>query len=69
MKPYGPVQVVKKWHGMRTNPVLRCLDDPEELNNRNMPCGHGPQVHELANDMRLGTTVSSQDLSEAWVTP
>jgi hypothetical protein len=28
----------------------------------------GPRAHELANSLRLSTTVPSQDLSGAWVT-
>jgi hypothetical protein len=33
-----------------------------------MPSGHDPRVHELANGLRLGTAVPSQDLSGASVT-
>jgi hypothetical protein len=41
MKPHGPVWVVAKWHGLHANPVLKCLDDPEGLNNGYMPSRHG----------------------------
>jgi hypothetical protein len=33
-----------------------------------LPSQCSSQVHELANGIRLGTTVLSQDLSGAWVT-
>jgi hypothetical protein len=33
MKPHGFIRVVKKWHSMHVDPVLRCLDDPEGLNS------------------------------------
>jgi hypothetical protein len=48
--------------------VLRCLDDPEGLNNGHLPSGRGPQVHKVANSLRLATVVPSKDLSGAWVT-
>jgi hypothetical protein len=65
---YYFVWVISKWRGMRADPVLTCLDDPEGLNNGYLPSGRGSRVHELANSLRLGTTVPSQDLSGAWVT-
>jgi hypothetical protein len=68
MKPHGPVRIVRKWCGLCINPVLRCLDNPEGLNNEYLPSLCGPQLRELANDIRLGTVVSSPDLSGAWVT-
>jgi hypothetical protein len=68
MKPHGFVWVVRKWHSLRTDPVHGCFDDPEGLNNGYLPSGRGPRVHEVANDLRLGTTVLSLDLSGAWVT-
>jgi hypothetical protein len=68
MKPHSPIRVVRKWHGLRLNRVLRCLENSEGLSNGYLPVGRGPLVHELANDMRLGTTVLSQDLSGAWLT-
>jgi hypothetical protein len=67
MKPHGSIRLAKKWHGMRADPVLRCLDDPEGLNNGHLPSGHGSRVCELANGLRLGTIVQSQDLSGDWV--
>jgi hypothetical protein len=63
MKPHGYIQVVRKWHRMRVDLVLKCLDDLEGLNNRHLPSGHGPRVCEWANSLRLGTAVPSQDLS------
>jgi hypothetical protein len=64
MKPHSSVQVVRKWCGMHTNPILRCFDNPEGMNCENLLVGI---VLELANGLRLGTVVSSQDLSGAWV--
>jgi hypothetical protein len=65
MKPHGPIQVIRKWHDLRADPILRCLDNLEVLNNGYLPSWHGPQVCELANGLRLGTAVLSQDLSGA----
>jgi hypothetical protein len=65
MKPYDYARVVKKWCGMRTNPVLRCFDNSEGLNCEDLTIGVVP---ELANGMRLGTVVPSQDLSGACIT-
>jgi hypothetical protein len=67
MKPHGSIRVVRKCCGMHANPILRCLEDPEGLNNGHMPSEHSPQVHEMSNGLRLSTVVSSQDLSGAWV--
>jgi hypothetical protein len=53
---------------MYADPVLRCLDDLEGLNNRDLPSGHGSRVSELANGLTLGTAVLNQDLSGALVT-
>jgi hypothetical protein len=53
------------WCTIRINPVLRCFDDPEGLNCGNLLVR---MVLELANGLRLSTTVLSQDLSGAWVT-
>jgi hypothetical protein len=47
MKPYGSIRVVRRWRGLRTNPVRGCFDDLLGLNN-------GLQVCELANGLRLG---------------
>jgi hypothetical protein len=68
MKPHGSIRVVRRWCGMRTNPICGCSDNPKGLNRGNLPRGHGSQVHVLANGLRLGTIVPSQDLSGAWVT-
>jgi hypothetical protein len=35
---------------------------------RGLTSQHGPRARELANDLRLSTVVSSQDVSGAWVT-
>jgi hypothetical protein len=45
------------------DPVRRCFDNPEGLDNRYLPSGHGLRVHELANGLRLDTALSNQDLS------
>jgi hypothetical protein len=63
MKPHGSIRVVRRWHGLHADPVYWCFDDPEVVNNGYLPSGRSPRVHELANDLRLGTIVSSQDLS------
>jgi hypothetical protein len=68
MKPHGSVWAVKRWHGLRVDPVHSYFDNPEGLNNGYLPSGRGPQVHELANSLRPGTAVLSQDLSGGWVT-
>jgi hypothetical protein len=49
-------------------PICRCFDNPKELNNRHLPSKRNPRVRELANGLRLDTTVPSLDLSRAWVT-
>jgi hypothetical protein len=53
---------------LHTDPIHGSFDDPEGLNNRYLPSGRGPRVHELANGLRQGTTVPSKDLSGGWVT-
>jgi hypothetical protein len=53
---------------MHTDPICGCYDNPEGLNRENLPSGHGSRVRELANGLKLGTAVPSQDLSGAWVT-
>jgi hypothetical protein len=63
MKPHSSVQVVRRWCGVHTDPVLRCFDNSEGLNNGHLSRGRGPQVHELANCLRLGTTMANQDAS------
>jgi hypothetical protein len=59
MKPHGFIRVVKRWRGLRADPVLKCLDDPEGLKNRYLPSGHGPRVPVLGNNLRPGTAVPS----------
>jgi hypothetical protein len=53
---------------MRTDPVRGCFNNPEGLNNWILPSRCDPRVHELANGLKLGTVVLSQDLNGAWVT-
>jgi hypothetical protein len=53
---------------MHTDPIRGCFDNPKGLNHRHLPSRRGPRVHELANSLRLGTVVPSQDLSGAWIT-
>jgi hypothetical protein len=31
IKAHGSIQVVKMWCGIRTDPVLKCFNKPEEL--------------------------------------
>jgi hypothetical protein len=52
---------------MRTDPVHGYFDNPEGLNRGNLPSGYGSWVRELANSLRLGTALPSQDLSGSWV--
>jgi hypothetical protein len=33
MKPHSPIQFVKMWHGMCTDPILRCFEVPKGLSN------------------------------------
>jgi hypothetical protein len=68
MKSGSSIKVVRKWCSMHANPILRCLDDPEGLNNGYLPRWRSPQVCELANNLILDTIVLSQVLSGAWVT-
>jgi hypothetical protein len=68
MKPQGSVWVVRRWCDLCADPVHGCFDNPEGLNNGYLSSGRGPQVCKLANILRLGTAVPSQDLSGAWVT-
>jgi hypothetical protein len=62
MKLHGSIWDVRMWCGIRTDPILRGFDNPEGLS-----CGDllVDVVLELANNLRLGTTVPSQDLSGA----
>jgi hypothetical protein len=68
MKAHGSIRVVRRWCGMRTNPVRGYLDNLEGLNYGNLPSGPGSRARELANGLRPGTAVSSQNLSGVWVT-
>jgi hypothetical protein len=68
MMLHGSIRVVRRWRGLRGDPICRCFDDPKGLNNGYLSSGHGPQVHKLANGLRLSTVVPSQDLSGACVT-
>jgi hypothetical protein len=52
---------------MHTNPILWCFDNPVGLNFWVLASWCGSRVHELANGLRLGTVVPSQDLSGVWV--
>jgi hypothetical protein len=56
MKPHSSIRVVKKWCGVRTNPDLRCFNNPEGLNCGDFVVGVVPK---LANGLRLGTVVLS----------
>jgi hypothetical protein len=29
MKPLSSIRVVRMWHRVRTDPILRCFDNPE----------------------------------------
>jgi hypothetical protein len=68
MKSHGSVRVVRMWCGTHANPILRCLDDLEGLNNGHLPSGRAPRVRQLANGLRLDTIVPSQDLSRPCIT-
>jgi hypothetical protein len=50
---------------MHIDPVCGCFDNPERLNYRDLPGGRGSRVRELADGLRLSTTLPSQDLSGA----
>jgi hypothetical protein len=43
MKSHSSIWVVRRWYGMRTNPVLRCFDNPEGLNYRDLLFGIVPE--------------------------
>jgi hypothetical protein len=68
MKSHSSIRVVRRWCGVCTDPIRGCFDNLEGLNNRYLPSRRCPQVRELANGLRLGTVVLSQDMSGAWVT-
>jgi hypothetical protein len=72
MKPHSSVRVVRRWYNVLTDPVCRCFNNLEGLNNGHLPSWCGPRVHELANGLRLGTVVpkSGSEWSQghrAWV--
>jgi hypothetical protein len=48
------------WHSMDL--IRGCFDNPEGLNYVYMPSWRGSRVRDLANELRLGTVVPSQDL-------
>jgi hypothetical protein len=41
MKPHSSIWVVRKWCRMRTNPALGYFDNPEGLNNGDLPSWRG----------------------------
>jgi hypothetical protein len=41
MKPHDSVWVVRRCCDEHNDPVHWCFDNPEELNNRHLPSGHG----------------------------
>jgi hypothetical protein len=59
MKPHSSIRVVRRWHNMRIDPILRCLDDPEGLNNEYLPSGLDTHIYQLSNDLRPNTIVPS----------
>jgi hypothetical protein len=66
--PHGSVWVVRRWCSVCTDPVRECFDNPKGLNNGHLPSRCGTRVHVLANNLRLGTKVPSQDLTRAYAT-
>jgi hypothetical protein len=44
MKPQGSIQVVGTWCGMRTDPILKCYDNLEGLNCRDLLVGIVPKL-------------------------
>jgi hypothetical protein len=61
-KPLGSVQFIKMWCGIRTDPIHGCCDNLEGLSYGDLLISVVP---ELANGLRLGTIVLSQDMSGA----
>jgi hypothetical protein len=59
MKPQGSVQVVRRWCGVCTDPKRGCFNNLKGLNRKNLLSGLGSRAHELANGLKLGTTVPS----------
>jgi hypothetical protein len=43
MKPHVSVRVVRKWHSMCIDPILRCFDNPEGMNSRDLLVGIVPE--------------------------
>jgi hypothetical protein len=43
MKPHASVRVIRKWCVLRTDPVLRCFDNAEGLNNGDFLVGIVPK--------------------------
>jgi hypothetical protein len=62
MEPHSSIQVVRRWCVARANPVHERFDNLEGLKNEYLPSGRSARVHELANRLRLGTIVPSQDM-------
>jgi hypothetical protein len=54
------------WCGICINPVLWCFNNLEGLRCGDLLVGMVPSLR-LANGLRLGTAVPSEDLSGAWV--
>jgi hypothetical protein len=44
MKPHGSIWVVRMWYDMRTDPVLRCFDNPEGLSCGDLLVGMVPEL-------------------------
>jgi hypothetical protein len=56
------------WCGICTDPILRCVNNPDGLNCGDLLEGVILEPGELANGLRLNTEVPCQDLSGALVT-
>jgi hypothetical protein len=63
-----PSELSKLWCGNHTDPVLMSFINPEGLNCEDLLEGVVPELDELANSLRLGIEVPSQDLSGVWFT-
>jgi hypothetical protein len=42
MKPHGSVRVVRRWCGVRTNPICESFDNLEGLNIGHLPSRRSP---------------------------
>jgi hypothetical protein len=62
------IRAVRRTCGVSTHPVLRCFDNPEKLNTEYLPSQHGSLIHELTDDLKMGTELLSQNLSGVWIT-